>query len=250
VSSLRDIVRRATSDIQSESIEQPLSGTTYDIKLDDTFIAWADDAARDQSSHYYANAMLQGNVDKLLATATVQYLSSDGREPGNDTFDFICLLKVALGSESGTATANSRSAATKASYFAVNKLVYTALRQQLAGTSLKDDDSLVLRALSAVTTMVGDAPAFLDNVAVDFARWLDLQVRGTDAHAILDIIRKYSATLYDFPLAIPEIKAVEIAGKVTITAPAGVTVSPRDFLGFEIPKQRIHRSSRPATHSF
>src|SRR5262249_31479524 len=70
----RDVVRRQPAAIESNSVEHALSANTYRIELDEACIAGADDAARTLAVQYYARAILEGNVDKLLATATVQYL--------------------------------------------------------------------------------------------------------------------------------------------------------------------------------
>src|SRR6185503_10439425 len=124
------------SAIESSSFEQQLSGTTYGIELDEAAIAGADDAERTRAIQYYARAISEGNIDKLLTTVSVQYVASDGLEIGSQTFDFICLPKVLADSEF-----DSTSSVPRVAYFAVNRTLYSELRQNLEATSIKGDDS-------------------------------------------------------------------------------------------------------------
>ena len=229
---LLEVVRRETDETVSKSFEQPLNGTLYQVELDHAAIAGTDDAERTRALQYYARALLDGNVDKLLATASVRYLSSDGLEFGSTTLEFICLLKINADSESGAAA--SASGSQKVTYFAINKAAYSALRRHLVSTSLKGDDSLTLQAISLLTTGVSDTPALREDAATEFETWLDRKTRGDDAPIILATIQKYFGPLFDFPLSIPEFKTVKIAGNLTMTAPTGVIVQPRDFLDVEI----------------
>ena len=229
-SRLPDVIRRMTSSLTSQSIERSVTSTAYRIDFDDSAIAGADDAERDRARQYYAKALLDGSIDRLLVTASVQYASSDGLELGSTSLEFLCLLDLSQSSEVG----RTSDFAPKACYFAVNRVAFSALRQSLAVTSLKGDESLTLQALSLVTTRAADQPVLRDDVEDDFAAWLTQATRGDDAAAILDILRDYYEALTDFALAIPALKTVSIGGEVTITAPAGETVSPLDFLDLEI----------------
>src|SRR4051794_159633 len=220
------IIRRETPATQSQSVDQPLTSTTYAIGLDDAAIAGSDDVARVRALQFHAQAMLDGHVEALVATVSVQYSTGTGVGLGSSSFDFISLPQLVLEPDSDVPTSNGSFAA----YVAVNKDAYATLRQSLANTSVKGDDGLLLQALSAVTTEVAGAPTFRDEIAGEVEQWLERRTQGADASAVLQIIHKYFATLYDFPLEIPEVKALKIAGVITITANDGEAVLPQDFL--------------------
>ena len=126
------------------------------------------------------------------------------------------------------------SAQTRPRYFAVNKSAYAALQQQLAHTSIHGQDALILTALGVVTSLDANAPTYLDAATETAAKWIDKQTGNDDATTILAKIKAALPALTNFPLTIPEVVALAIAGKLKILAPAGVTVTLRDFKALEV----------------
>src|SRR5262245_12735314 len=60
---LRQVVRRQTAAVESNTVEHTLSDPTYRIDLEEDAIAGADDAARALAVQYYGRAVLEGDVD-------------------------------------------------------------------------------------------------------------------------------------------------------------------------------------------
>ena len=228
------VVRQPTGAFQSDQITELLTANRYDVAIPEDFVSGRDDAMRTLASEYYLKAMQDGDVERLMAEGTVQFLSADGHEIGSDTLEFICLPKLGVPT-TGSVDLSRTGAGTQLRFLAVNRDAYNSLRQSLSGSSLKGSDKLILAALSFASKIGSGKPEFDDGIKVDFGAWLDREVRGGDSAAILNTIKKvFDAALYDFPLAVPEVKTVEIKGKLTVLPAAGVVLTAKDFVGFKI----------------
>jgi hypothetical protein len=226
---LSDVIRRMTSDHQSQSIDIPADRTAYSIELDDSAIAGRNDEQRARALRYYGKAQADGSVDRLAATVTVDYGTSGGLHLGSVSFDVVCLVnQQSIGVE------NTRRSPAKVEYLLINRVAFLAVRQALGATSIKGDDQLTLGAIRAVTTKIAGVPTQRQNVDDEFAAWLEQRTGGADAVEVVRVLQTNFASLYDFELTVPDMKPLTVAGVVTILTTDGVPVDSADFLDLEI----------------
>src|SRR5690349_12463867 len=94
-----EVTRRATSDIQADSITQSLDQESYQVFLHNQFIRGNDDETLRLSKQYFIQGLNSSAVDDLLVNVVVRYFSGDDYELGNESFDLICLPKLRLRSD-------------------------------------------------------------------------------------------------------------------------------------------------------
>ena len=125
----------------------------------------------------------------------------------------------------------------------MNKSAFLNLQKQFDSTPA-GNDGLLLCAISVLTALVDNAPTLQDGAATDFKRWLDGQSRrmgATDATKIFNAIKAGFGSLYDFPLTIPEVKTLNIAGRLTIVS-SGTKISAKDFLAYALSAECVYGS--------
>ena len=235
------VTRRVTSNLQSDAIEQALSDQTYQIALDDTFVVGADAQTRELARQYGTSALQSGSAADLIVSAVVRYLSDAGIELGRQNLDLVCIPKLDLQAELSTKT---ELASSEPPFIAVNQQAFTRLQRRLGGP-IAADDGLLLKAISMLTEVNVDVPTLLEGAEDEFGRWLEEQPRGTaevDATTIFNEVSLAFDALYDFPLTIPEIHALKIAGTLTIVAPKGIAISAKDLLPYQLSAQCVYTS--------
>jgi hypothetical protein len=235
------VARRVTSNLQSDVIQQPLGAKSYQIALDDTFVAGDDTQTRELARQYSMSALQSGSAADLAVSAVVRYLSDAGVELGRQSLDLICIPKLDLQAELRP-EAEPRSSRT--AFIAVNRQAFLGLQKKLGG-AMAADEGLLLHAISLLTAPVDDVPTRLEGAEADFGRWLERQsVRtgGVDASTVFNGIRSSFDALYDFALIVPEIEALKIAGTLTIIPPEDRAISAKDFLPYQLSAQCIYAS--------
>src|SRR5579871_4735603 len=173
-----EILQQDTGSTASATFNQDISDAAYGASLDEAFLTGGDATSRALANRYFMKALAAGNVDKLTVSATVQYASSSGRRLGVDGFDAICIPKFVLPKTTAMRAMSAMSvvaAPDPVGYFALNGSKYIELRSQLAGTSVGNNDSLILGALSFLTSLDGTAPDIAASAVAGVSRWLDLQ---------------------------------------------------------------------------
>lgn len=242
------VARRATSDVLSASLQQPLDGPTYRIALDDSFIAGGDAQTSELAKEYTKTALQSGSADDLAVDALVRYLSDAGDELGRESLSLVCVPKLDLQAK---VALEARAPASQQAFLAVNRSAFISLQSDLGGPAAASD-GLLLRTISVLTAVDDVDLAMQDERASQ--RWIDDQWARTGevgAQKVVTAIKAAFAELYDFPLAIPEIKALSVAGTLRIAVANGRPLSAKDFLPYVVSAECIYAGSdTPIVPSF
>ena len=228
------VTRTAGPEVQAGSISQNLTSKNYSGALTEAFLSGTDDATSALAAAYELNAIQKGNLDALTVSITAIFAAPGDRVLGQQIVDTLILPTAAVSTDRMLMALAAGPAQTRPRYFAVNKSAYAALQHRLAHTSIHGQDALILTALGLVTSLDANAPTFLDAATETAAKWIDKQTGNDDATTILARIKAALPALTNFPLTIPEVVALAIAGKLKILAPAGVTVSLSDYKALEV----------------
>ena len=216
----------------SATFEHPTGQSTYRVTVPGQLLT--DDSTETQALaiRYFATAFQTGDLDAFALPVAVAYRSPDGQLLGTSEFNVLAVPSFA----SQTLTRASKAVAvrppTMDSLVLLDRTELLALREGVAGLP---DDSVLLLAVLGCTRLADDTPSFNEAGAKQVTD--HLEGRGMDpavSAKLVEAIRNAYPKLVDIPLAIPDPPRLKIAGTLTISAPAGVTVVAADFTAFEI----------------
>jgi hypothetical protein len=233
----------------SATFEHPTSESTYRVTVPGELLA--DDSAETQALaiRYFATAFQTGDLDAFALPVAVAYRSLDGQLLGTSGFSVLAIPAFA----SQTLARASKVAAirppTMDSLVVLDRAQLLALRAEVEGLP---DGSVLLLAILGCTRLADDVPSF--NAAGAEQVTQDLEGQGVDSAVsarLVAAIKRAHSKLVDIELEIPDPKRLEIAGTLTISAPAGVTVAAADFAAFEITAEWVDASNgRPQDRNF
>jgi hypothetical protein len=242
--------RQATSDFLSASALQPLDATTYRLALEPSFIAGDNAQTLALARAYIAAALESGSADDLAVDALVRYLSDAGEELGRQSLSL--LIVPQLDPQADRRLVRLSGFVSAPVFLAVNRTAFLALLGELGGaTAIRD--GLLLSAIAALTAVGDSGPVLHDMAEENFRRWIESQPSrvSVDAPTILSAIKAAFAELYDFPLTIPEIKALTVAGTLKIVRSDGADPSAKDFLPYVLAAECVHAGrDTPFVRSF
>src|SRR5262245_1270636 len=220
--------------ICAASATQALAADTYRVALNGECLTGGDRSALPLALRHYQLALGDGDLDALTVPALVTYQLGDGQVLGQSTVEMLIVAKGMAPSDKELLAERAATATDKPAWWAANKAHYIALRNALAGSSVAANDSFLLAALSMVASLDGNEPASGNATADKVAEWLNRRTGRADGAAILSKISAAFSDLVDFPLTVPGMVPLVIKGKFRLAAPAGTTVSVKDFKAFEL----------------
>jgi Papain-like cysteine protease AvrRpt2 len=236
-----DVVTRLyATPAASATFEQPTDLTTYRVIVPGAPLA--DDSRETQAlaARYYTTAFQSGDLDAFVLPVTAAYRSPDGQLLGTSGFSVLAIPTFA--SQTNT-RASSRTAVhppTMDSVVVLDRADLLALRSKVRGV----DDSVLLLALMGCTTIADGTPSFNEAGPTEVARWLESQDMDPVVSAnLIAAITSAHSRLVDIELEIPTPQPLKIAGTLTVSAPADVTIAAADFAAFEVIADWVDASS-------
>jgi len=249
-------VERHQVDTQAFSISQELSAKTYRVEFGNEFaIGNKDRTTLGLYRQYLSGSGPENIVENLTVEATVRYLSDNGEDLGTQSLRFIHYpkfdLRTALAASRTTDRApieigmreSSRPEASRTSapdlfprvFVAINSDAFSGLKKQLEDAAVPLDEVVLLNVIALLTDVRGESPVpqkLSDDLKEQVQGWLS--DNADDAKKALEIITKAFTALYDFPLTVPELKALTIAGSFKIEAPDAYDVTAQDLKAYDL----------------
>jgi hypothetical protein len=211
----------------SATFEHSTGQNTYRVTAPGGLLA---DDSRDVQAlavRYFRTAFQTCDLDAFVLPVTVVYRSLDGQLLG--TSEFSVLAIPAFASQT-PATATSRTAVrlpTMDSVVVLDRADLLALRARVPEIV---DDSVLLLAVLGCTTITDDTVSFNEAGTEQVASHLESQDMDAAVSAkLVTGIKSTHSRLVDIELEVPSLQPLKIAGTLTASAPASVTISAADF---------------------
>ncbi len=249
-------IERTATTGAAYDITSALTATDYHVSFPATTITGNDDTNVANFWKYVAQVLRgsssdtagipgqSGTLDHLTIPITARYLTPDGNSLGqkqfNALFSFGRLLAGATHVIAGAAagdrvelnSGNPSTGMSSDSLILINKDAYLALLKELGNFTETSDDVYLLPIIAYLCDTSGASPTLSKKIDPALEKLLTarLHERGIeDAAAALAAIKKYFSSLFDFPIHIPEIAVLNIAGTLRIKTSDQSAVNKADF---------------------
>ena len=139
--------------------------------------------------------------------------------------------------------------------YAINKTAYLKLLREIFPNINPSNETILLYIINAVVDLSGATPATASpgsetaarHIIAEIISYFDVNVE-VDVYAL--VYHNFSS-LFDFPIKMPCAKLLTVAGRLTINAPEGVTVTKNDFNLYHLSVDYVVSSeagAQPNTH--
>lgn len=219
--------RQATGPVATWSVSHPVADTDYGLAPGNAAVAEEDDRV---AKRYYLNAMQAGALADLSVPVTVRFGAAGGVELGVQRLDALCLVKLPVTASMSVAGAG-REPDRPADYMLISRPAFDQLKRRVAAAG-PVADQLLLALISILTVSEGGRPR-ISPAAVDEVRSRadDTDPGIEELKRLAELIASASDALFDFPLTIPEMRTLVIAGTFTVLKTAPVAA---DLWKFEL----------------
>lgn len=249
-------VRRILSGHQSLSVRKALKSTTYHLPVPASVII----GEKDTTIRMFFEFLMQSNItlEHLTTAIDVQYQTDAKDTLGQGSIQAIYFLKLDNAEETNISKIVKMEQPEvlqehfSRMMFLVNKKSYLDLLKRISpqGLQLKKErrasmleELFLLRVIALLVDIQEKQPALaeeskdLDEMALSI---LTASVRKpNDA---LKIIKKQFSSLFEFPMSVPEMKTVEIAGSFTVKTPEGSPITAKDLSLYDLSVEYAQKS--------
>ncbi|MBE3016083.1 hypothetical protein IL992_44095 [Microbispora sp. NEAU-D428] len=233
---------RFSGDTVDVSFTQPADRDVYRIDLPDELVSRPAGESAQNAARFVTAAVAAGNIDALTVPVLVRHLTEDGQPLGEQNLDVLVLPALALGDSRQPLThvVASPEPPTRAvavadappKYFIVAKKPFLDLRARLRGL---ETDAMALAVVCYVTHVAPDGvPVYSETAAARLSAQLAAFTSAEVAEQTVTALAAGHPGLVDVPLTIPEIRAMKVAGTLTVLAPDSVIVTAKDFAAFDL----------------
>lgn len=236
--------RRLSESMLSWQIWQPLVDKYYQVTPDNSAALGKDVASQGLAVQHYLNALSQGRIADLSIPIVVRFAAPNNTNLGEaDEFDALCLPLASPQSAIRTEALNHMNGGQD--FVLANRAAFDVLRKNAIAANLKFSDGVLLALIAAMTQVEDGSPAISEASSPSITGLLErLGSRATTAEAnrLSRLVLAASASLFDFELVVPEMKRLEIAGRLTVVRSDSAASTASDFSNFEISAEYMYES--------
>lgn len=249
-------VRRILSGHQSLSVRKALKSTTYHLPVPASVII----GEKDTTIRMFSEFLMQSDItlEHLTTAIDVQYQTDAKDTLGQGSIQAIYFLKLDNAEETNISKIVKMEQPEvlqehfSRMMFLINKKSYLDLLKRISpqGLQLKKErrastleELFLLRVIALLVDIQEKQPVpaeeskDLDEMALSI---LTAIVRKpNDA---LKIIKKQFSSLFEFPMSVPEMKTVEIAGSFTVKTPEGSPITAKDLSLYDLSVEYAQKS--------
>ncbi len=217
------------------TVSQAIVSKVYRLAFGEEFAIGKSEDSFTAFQAYYLQSFQKKRLENLFIEVGVQYLADANYKVGEESLNLIYFPKLAI--DTSKFDKRSSSAPFQKLFIAVNRDAYFNLLYQLKTAMIPIEEFFLMELISYLTDLTQIEPTLLNEISQETEQWLSEKMSEysiKEPTKVLGLIEKVFDSLYDFPLAIPEIKTLEIKGKFTIVAPDETKISIQEFLSYRL----------------
>ena len=216
------VLERTHSDDGVTSISHDLRVSAYHIDLPEDVVLGTDDGAHNTFLTFFERASTRAdNLDLLSRRIDVRFLLESGEVIGSSNFTGVLLPKMTIGGSPELARTRSVERARRP-LLVLNLEPLTALQAEVSEQGASISSGTLLNLLSRLTDVHGSGPALHSLTARERRSLVNyLEGEGVDQPDLaLTFVARALTQMYDFPLLIPALRVIGIAGHLSLDAPS------------------------------
>lgn len=206
-------ITRTVIGTDSIKIDKELNSKDYVVKLPGSAFIGKDEAAISNFQKYLMYSIDSKKLDHLSTTIEVNFTIVT-ENIGSKSFEAIYFFNLIPQANLMLKRGNSFEL-DKENLVLINKAAYENLLRKLSRFSPALDEFYLLGIILKLVDFNGEFPFLLQQIPNEVKNSIT-SLLGNDSQKPLEIIIKNFADLFDFPLTVPEIKTIEVAGNFTV----------------------------------
>ncbi len=223
---------RNNIDTDSVAIDKALNSKDYTIKLPVDAIIGKDDASVINFQKYLMYSIDSRKLDNLSTTIEVEYVVDATDKIGSKSFEAIYFFTL-IPQSNQLLKMVSRFEFDRENPILINKAAYLSLLSTLRKFSPSQDDFYLLEIILRLFDHNAEFPFLLKKISDDVRNSV-FQILKSDNPEPLEIIKNGFKELFDFPIAIPEIRTLEAAGKFTVLTGDNSKITKKELTFYDL----------------
>ena len=223
---------RSNIDTASVAIDKALNSKDYTVKLPVDAIIGKDDASVINFQKYLMYSIESRKLDNLSTTVEVEYVVDTTNKIGSRSFEAVYFFTL-IPQANQLLKMVSRFEFDRENPILINKAAYLSLLSTLRKFSPSQDDFYLLEIILRLIDHNAEFP-FISKKIPDEVRNSVFQILKSDNPEPLEIIKNGFKELFDFPIAIPEIKTLEAAGKFTVLTGDNSKITKKELAFYDL----------------
>jgi hypothetical protein len=222
------------------SVQHELSSSSYRVTLSDQAALGPGDGAINEFVSFYSYARERIDfLDLISRQVGVHFLLFDGVTIGSAEFDALIVPMV-----SSTDTQRLRRRLVdrgQRALLLLHRAPFVEAQGRLQAAGVVVPTPTLLELVSQLTNVAKTGPTKRRLTAADRRGILaSLTAEGVDqADIVLGAVEEVIPHLYDFPLVVPSLRAVDIQGRLKLVGPAGAEILDRDFTLYHLTAEYV-----------
>ena len=224
---IRTVAGRESSQLTTE-----LAAGDYRIDFSNTFILGTAELDAGSFYKYFLYSLDSRKLANFTTEIEVTYLINETTEIGRTTLGALYFFPHTRPGSPAVSRVPLREFDLEG-LFLINQSVYTSLLQKLADVIPNRDDFYLLDVIGRLVNLSAGYP-FLETALSEESRTAIFQLLGTDQMEPVELIMKRFPDLFDFPLDVPELRTVEVAGTFTVLTDDNRAVNENELPYFDL----------------
>ncbi|MFA7346868.1 MAG: papain-like cysteine protease family protein [Desulfurivibrionaceae bacterium] len=258
------VVRRIVSARETLSLRKELKSTGYNLKFPASSIT----GEKNQDIRMFTSFLMQPDItlEHLTTAFDVRYLTQTNDTPlGQESFEALYFLKLDHTETPSISKILKQKMKHPDVYqeqlarmmFLINKKAYLELFRQISLPGMvevkkrsSEFEELYLLQIIALLADVQEKQPLLAKESEELNEMaLSMLSSVRKPVEALKTIKKQFSSLFEFPVAVPEMKTVEIAGSFTVTTSDGSAIAAKDLSLYDLSVEYLQKSQEGEGHT-